>query len=426
MRIRRTAKANLRRTMRVLSKLAQYATGTVLLAVASLLFIPALIGAVGLTTWGAVAVGQAIAGIGAIVVGYGWGVSGPAAVARASAGEARREYIDSLRTRSVLLILVALAATALTFLIPGLDAPVASVATLPTLAAALTANFFYVGRSQPGQLLLFETLPRVAGTLLATAALRFWGVDVIAALLLQLAGVVVGIALSSSYVLLATIGAPRQPIATLRVSLLERRHGLAAVLWIACYSSAPILILTALSPSSVGAFGVIDKLIKQITAASSPFMAVLQGWVPRAARSSLTRRTSIVSLLAVGVSFVSLALTPAVFLMLQWMGGGEYVPSVAEALFAALCVGLFLSQGLLVYAAMAPLGLLKAAARVSGAGSIVGVILVAVCSASMGVLGALVGLAAGLLIQTVVQFVIVLNATRGSRGSRYRSAAVVD
>ena len=190
MRIRRTAKANLRRTMRVLSKLAQYATGTVLLAVASLLFIPALIGAVGLTTWGAVAVGQAIAGIGAIVVGYGWGVSGPAAVARASAGEARREYIDSLRTRSVLLILVALAATALTFLIPGLDAPVASVATLPTLAAALTANFFYVGRSQPGQLLLFETLPRVAGTLLATAALRFWGVDVIAALLLQLAGVV--------------------------------------------------------------------------------------------------------------------------------------------------------------------------------------------------------------------------------------------
>jgi len=69
-----------------------YGSSMVLLAITSLLAIPAMVAASGTHAWGAIAVGQSIGGVAAVIIAYGWGLSGPAAIARADQLARMREY----------------------------------------------------------------------------------------------------------------------------------------------------------------------------------------------------------------------------------------------------------------------------------------------------------------------------------------------
>lgn len=95
--------------MRSASTAIGYGLSMIMLALASLMVIPALIRASGDTAYGALSAGQVIGSVGAVVIGYGWGMSGPAIIARADADGRRAEYVEALRARLFLCVPVCLA-----------------------------------------------------------------------------------------------------------------------------------------------------------------------------------------------------------------------------------------------------------------------------------------------------------------------------
>ncbi|MBC7763969.1 MAG: hypothetical protein H7201_19710, partial [Candidatus Saccharibacteria bacterium] len=117
-----TAQSNDRRSTRFnrarkgLFAIIGYGASMVLLAISSLLAIPSMVAASGPHAWGGTAVGQSIGGVAAVVIAYGWGLSGPAAIARADELGRMREYAES----AVAKIMLSLPVASIAFLIAWL------------------------------------------------------------------------------------------------------------------------------------------------------------------------------------------------------------------------------------------------------------------------------------------------------------------
>jgi len=86
-----TVSTRFRRALPGIAKLSTYASSMLLLGIASLIIIPEMISVEGGRAWGSIAVGQAWGGVGAIIIAYGWHVSGPALVAQGDASSRRRD-----------------------------------------------------------------------------------------------------------------------------------------------------------------------------------------------------------------------------------------------------------------------------------------------------------------------------------------------
>ena len=56
------------------------------------------------------------------------------------------------------------------------------------------------------------------------------------------------------------------------------------------YSSTPIVIVSVVAPAALPVYAVVDKVQRQVIVALTPFVTVLQGWVPRATGPALDRR----------------------------------------------------------------------------------------------------------------------------------------
>src|SRR6478609_611747 len=110
------------RTKAGLSKIFGYSISMVLLAVASLVAIPAMVHASGAAAWGAIAAGQSIGGVAAVIIAYGGGLSGPAVIARADAGGRLKEYLESVAVKLSLCLPIGGAAFAVAWLVGRDDA----------------------------------------------------------------------------------------------------------------------------------------------------------------------------------------------------------------------------------------------------------------------------------------------------------------
>jgi hypothetical protein len=93
----------------------------------------------------AIATGQAV---GAVLIAYGWIVSGPAAVARADAVGRRTEYLESLRTRLVICVPVAAACALVAVLVVRTGQDLAALGSVSTATIGLTASWYFVGTGQ--------------------------------------------------------------------------------------------------------------------------------------------------------------------------------------------------------------------------------------------------------------------------------------
>ena len=101
--------------------------------------IPTMIKVSGGDASAAIATGQAVGAVGAVLIAYGWIVSGPAAVARVDAVGRRTEYLESLRTR--LVICVPAAACALVaVLVVRTGQDLAALGSVSTATIGLTAS----------------------------------------------------------------------------------------------------------------------------------------------------------------------------------------------------------------------------------------------------------------------------------------------
>lgn len=386
----------------------------VLLAVASLAVIPAMVAASGATAWGLIAVGQSIGGIGAVLVAYGWGLSGPAAIARAGEDVRLAAYLESVLAKLILFLPVAAAAVGVAVLVAGPLAVYAAVGAVSAASIGLTANWYFVGTSSPYRFLLLETVPRVAGTA-AGIGFMVTGSDALVGVVWQLLGMLGAFAVCSVWILRPwrwsrLRAAPRRPMPAV---LGSQRNGIVSSVLSSVYSAAPLVIVTLIAPAAQPVYAVVEKVQRQVIVALQPLVTFLQGWIPRAAPPDLGRHIRS-GLLGACAFAVVLGLGMAVVApdLVLWLGSGQIVPSFPTLLLMAVITSVSLFESVTSKAALPALGRLDMLARSTLIGTLVGLPLVAVGALFLGAPGALLGILAGLLLRVALELASVRSASR--------------
>ncbi|MBC7764056.1 MAG: hypothetical protein H7201_20145 [Candidatus Saccharibacteria bacterium] len=385
-----------------------YAASMLLLAISSLLAIPAMVAASGLHAWGAIAVGQSIGGVAATIIAYGWGLSGPAAIARANELGRMREYAESAVTKIALILPVAGMAFLIAWIVGREFALFAGVGAVSMATIGLTAGWYFVGRGQPWIMLLFETVPRVTGTVVGTVFMHT-GSSALIGVIWQLFGMVAAFTLCSTLILrpwrmrvLRSI--IRKPV---RRVLLDQRQGITSSILSSLYASTPIVIVILLAPAAQPLYAVVEKVQRQVIVALGPFVTVLQGWIPRArGAAALHRRlrqgTIATSVFAATLGVLMLAAAPE---LIRWLGGGLVQPTLPILTLMATITAVSLFESVVSKAALSALERLDIVAKSTAIGSLVGLPLVAVGALTLGALGALVGILVGLVLRVILELV---------------------
>ena len=380
---------------------AVFGLGMLLLGVVSLFMIPALIRSGGAAAWASIAVGQAVGGVTASLIGLGWGVSGPAAVARTGAAERWREYSESTVARVAVSVPTLVVSAALAAVLGGHDRALAALAATSAALVGFSSNWYFVGTAAPWAFFFSETVPRVVGSLIGIG-LMVAGMDVAFGLLGQLAGIAVGV-VASWFVVRRTTAAtdvPALPRRPLRTVLVAQRHGVATAMLSMAYGSAPVVIVNLVNPAALPVYALLDKFQRQIYSAATPVVVVLQGWVARADDALLRRRirgAHVVMVTAVVLGGLVVFLGRRV--IFGWLGAGQL--AVPPAAVALMCVwlGLNLEESVATRVSLVPLGRIAFMARITGVGSIVGLAATAVLAARWGTVGALIGICLGLILR---------------------------
>jgi len=391
--------------------MAGFGLGMALLAVATLLAIPTMIKVSGADAWAAIATGQAVGSVGAVLIAYGWVVSGPAAIATADATGRRTEYWESLRARLAICLPIIAGCVVVAVLVVQDGQGLAALGSVSTATIGLTASWYFVGTGQPYRLLLLETAPRVIGTTLGIVLMDVFQTAA-AGLLSQLAGMFVGVLACSIAILTYHLPKDRPALRPrpIRTVLVSQRHGVSSSVVSTTYGAVPIVIVGLVSPSALPAYAVLDKIQKQIGAAISPFVQVFQGWVPRAGRADLKARARMALICAV-VAGAGLALFLAVIgrPLIGWLGGGQIEVQTLSIILMAVLIALNMIESVLSKACLVPLGQIAMVAKITLYGSICGLALTAVAAWKLGVNGALGGLIIGLLLRLGLELAVMVR-----------------
>jgi hypothetical protein len=403
----------LRATGRGFNKIFGFGLSMLLLAIASLVAIPSMVASSGPRAWGMIAAGQAVGAVAAVAVAYGWGMSGPAKIAKSDLKGRLSEYAESVVCELLIFLPVGLVAFGIAWLIGHDYGLYAGVGALSTASVGLTANWYFIGMARPYALLVGETLPRVAGTLVGILYM-VTGSSALIGVLWQLIGMLAAFVICTVWILQPWSVARRRMVhrRPIKTVLWTQRHGLTATLVSAVYSAAPITIVTVVAPVVQPVYAVLDKVQRQVNAGLSPFTVVMQGWIPRAARGGLATRIKQAMLLSVvfGLALAAFMLLIAQDLM-RWLGGGRIQPGFVALVLMSAITGVYLFENVVAKAALPALAELGVAAKASIVGMAVGLPLVAVGAVLLGAEGAL----AGILVGIVVRLLIELFAVRSAR-----------
>lgn len=412
----------LKRVRTSMNTIIGYSISMVLLAIVSLAVIPSMVAASGAAGWGMIAAGQSIGGVGAVIVAYGWGLSGPASVARADARMRLTAYAESVTCKLLIFVPVGILVFSVAWGVGRDYAIFAGVGALSTVTVGLTANWWFVGLTQPYRLLVFETIPRVIGTGIGIFYMTH-GSSALVGVLWQLIGMVAAFVASTVWILrpwklrrLRSL--PRRRVGAV---LSSQRQGVTSTVLSSIYTSTPIVIVSLIAPGAQPVYAVVEKVQRQVIVGLGPFVTVLQGWVPRASEQELERRARMglaaAAVMAGALGGLMLAVAPE---LVGWLGGGQIKPSFLTLILMALVTGVSLIEAVVSKACLAALRRLDVVTRATTIGSLVGLPCVAAGAAFWGAEGALSGILTGLLLRLLLELVGMRRALAS------RSAAALD
>jgi hypothetical protein len=161
----------------VLLRLAGF-TGLPLLSLATpFLLLPVLSRIAGAEGWSSIVAGQAVGTFGATFIAWGWSIQGTVQVARNPSPQFRAElYRESIRVRLLLGLLVFPMVSLITGLLAEPELRLEAIAmSWTTAVAGLSPAWFCIGVGKPGLLAVYDTIPRVIATLVATPLLLVTG-----------------------------------------------------------------------------------------------------------------------------------------------------------------------------------------------------------------------------------------------------------
>lgn len=284
-------------------RIAAFAGVPFLSLVAPFVFLPVLARLAGTDVWVAIALGQSVGGIAALVGGVGYSTIAPPFVAVASADERRRLLATSLHVRvpvwavaSVAGVIVAMA------LSPAANRVEAGAMAAAMSLAALAPTWYWIGVGRAMPILWSEVLPRTAATLAATGLLVLGAGPLWYPVLLSVA-MIAGPAVIYSRVASGEMANVDRG----EVMAVLRRHPPAVIAEIAAgaYNALAVTLVTAVAPVAQTARYVSgDKAYRIGQYSVSALGNALQGWVVEAGEARVGRRLRVVTALHASVGLV--------------------------------------------------------------------------------------------------------------------------
>jgi O-antigen/teichoic acid export membrane protein len=333
-----------------------YGLSVFISAVVTLLSIPVVIAHSGSTAWASIALGQAIGTGCAVLVGFGWGITGPTQVAIADKAGRARFYVDSLRARLVLFLPGAVLALSLAVALSQSNKIEAATSAVAFTMTGLAAGWFFTGAARPYSFLLLDTLPRVLGTVGGILALIL-SAPLIALPAFQLFGIAGGVILSSIRIRRG-LSSKGDSLRSLRTIFMGQSSGIAIAGISALYISVPISLVAWLAPASLPLYALADKVLRFSTSAFAPVTQFLQGWVPAADSQQLSQRVRRAFVLGMVMS-ITLGIAFVVFL--PWISSALSKGTITLSLSLSLPFGFML--GILILAQVTGLVCLLALGR---------------------------------------------------------------
>ena len=293
----------------VLLRLAGFTGLPLLSLVTPFLLLPILARIAGEGGWSSVVAGQAIGAFGGAVIAWGWNTLGPVEIAQNPSPLHRAEvYRESIRTRLVLSALVFPIVCTLAWLLAAPDHRFeASAMSMTTAIVGLSPAWFCIGVGKPVLLAAFDTLPRVAATLVSVPVI----------LLTQEIWLYAPILLTAVVISLMTF---HRIVVPERGRTFSAWHGTArylrgqsapAAISLSgtTYAATPVPVAQAFLPSSaVAGFGSADTIYRLGLFSVMALGNTFQGWTLEPQENSPRRR----HLFAIG-SHVMLGLSGAAF-----------------------------------------------------------------------------------------------------------------
>lgn len=262
----------------VARRLAGFAGLPILSALGPFLLLPLISRVGGVDGWAAIAAGQAIGGLGALVGGLGWGLSGPTAVAGADPARRRSLYAESIASRGIVVTALApiCAFFAITLSAEGQRATAVLMA-LSTLAGAIAPTWFSIGIGRPAAIARYEITPRLLATGTAAAVVatthEVWPYPV-----LLLVGTLYGTLKYGQRVGKISL----KDVGTVRVRrvLWRLRSDTATTVIAGAFTSTPVLVVAVFaSTAELASYGSADRLYRLGLIVVAMLTNALQGWV---------------------------------------------------------------------------------------------------------------------------------------------------
>lgn len=277
--------------------------------------IPILISAVGATEWGLLAVMQVLGQVGAVVVAFGWGATGPSMIAALPRDKRRAFYADSLVVRAGIFLIAgpAVAGCGLAF---GADPLVTWLSAVTYVLPGVNAAWYFIGTNRPGAMILLESLPAILGQVAGLVAVAI-SPQLSAYLLGTAIMTVVGVTISGWFALTRKDegGFGQRSARRLRHVFRDQVPGFASMLSGSLVSNLPLILVGALAPAARPTFAMADRLFKYAVIVLAPVLQAIQGWVPEAGPEETPRRAGkaigiAVALGVVGGCCLALLATP--------------------------------------------------------------------------------------------------------------------
>jgi O-antigen/teichoic acid export membrane protein len=364
--------------------------------------------------WAAVAIGQSVGAVAALLVNLGWSLDGPSEAARFDPGRAARAYLDSLamRAKAAALVVGPTILVAVAIAPPGSRLIAASVA-MAWLLAGLSSAWYCIGRGRAGWLIRYEVIPAAIATIVAAAGL-YAGLSILIYPLLVGAAWAWGVAQSSRAIVGASpsSGGGTPSSRSWRTRLVPTLTELAG----GSYSSGTVaLVATAGSVGAVSHYSSGSRLYQMGLVAVIVLSQALQGWVAEVTGTDRRRvRAALTLHLAVGIAGATtlVALGPLVTRVAfsQELAIDRELACAFAAAFFFVALNTCLGRHVLV-----PEGRVRIVMTSTVVGAVIGVPLTLVLVASLGAVGGGIALAVSEAVVLGVQVPASLAYLRGAR-----------
>lgn len=261
-------------------------------AIAPLVVLPSVIAAIGQRGWVGFAIGFSIGAAAAVAIAFAWPITGPAKVAGQPLDVAREVFGQSLTTRFLVIgPVLAVSLVAVALLRPAGESLLLPAAmALATALNGMSASWYYIGRAEARNIVVYETVPKLVATVLAIPAIELTGYALLYPVLL-----IVGSLCGFSGECRQILGRWGNWPAPMSDSLILIRHQLpvaaAGVLSTGATALAvPIASVSSASLNQVASFAAGTRLRSMAQAGIGAATTATQGWVSESGRQAWRAR----------------------------------------------------------------------------------------------------------------------------------------